>query len=210
MHSVLVLLASTLALAQSARIVEPAEPPPHAPPHNWPAGIPVPELHFWMISGGTPEKRVRDWIKIVSIGSANHPWSILYFAPQPIKVTGYPEYSYALSPAQYRALVSFTLLQPCRRKAPSRVDMTKAAQRGERMDWGIFQIDQAIDGIRRPRCILLQPENCAYFDRLADMPLAWTRDNIGGVANMALTLRCRPKQAAKWERIYKTVAPDPS
>jgi len=204
MTALFALLALQLAVAPPARIIEPLERSgsnPKSPPA---------QFGLWTITGGIPEKRVRDWIKIHSIGSANHPWSILYFAPQPLHVTGYPEFSYALPIAEYRALASFTMAQSCKVKAPTRNEIESSLKRGGELDWGIFQIDRSINGVRQRPCILLQRENCAYFDHLAEMPIRWTRENVYGVANMARTLHCSPEQAAKWSRVYKAAVPKPS
>ena len=206
------LLALSLSATQPARVVEPYDPRPHAVPK-----IPGhPEIHMsplpglWVITGGIPERRVRNWIKVVNVGGANHPWSILYFAPEKIRVTGFPEYAYRLSSSQYRALSALTASQPCRQNRPSPTDVQRLVQKGEDPYWGVFKIDRAIDGKRQAKCFLLERDNCRYFSRIADMPIPWTRRDIDGVANMALTLNCNSEESEKWRRIYKSIIPDPS
>lgn len=166
-------------------------------------------LGMWRIDGGIPEKRVRNWIKIRSVGDANHPWPILYFAPQSIIATGYPESAIMLSSADYRSLAKLTAAQPCHRAIPPRAELERAGPYGDSVSWGIFQIDRSASGKRQPRCILMQAENCAYFARLADLPIHWKRDAADALFNMVASLRCRHGEDRRWEAIDRTAPRGP-
>ena len=135
----------------------------------------------WEFYGSTPDKHVKNWIKIVILAARERPLPIVFFSTQQFELKGRPEQLIVVGDTEYSRLAAITRSQTCLRPAPKPGDM----------EWGMSKVTMH-DRQSTRGCVLHQPAACDYLVAIATMPkIHLNAAELNPIRDLSVAMGCK-------------------
>jgi hypothetical protein len=147
-------------------------------------GMEMPDVGL-MLFGSTPDRHVKQWMKYLITLPPNHPFPIVFFAPEEFKTTGYGNESLIVLPqSDYDRLVNVSRSRPCVKKMPPHFG-------------GGGTILEHRNGVSN-ECKLTQEDACKFLATISTFPeIHWTADHLKAIQGLSWDTQC--KESGWWE-----------
>lgn len=135
----------------------------------------------WEFYGGTPDRRVENWIKFVILTARERPLPIVFFSTQQFDLMGRPEQLIILRELEYSRLAKFTRNQTC----------VNPEAKPKDMEPGTSRVTMHHDHHTRS-CVLNQPAACDYLVAIATMPnIHLNAAQLNPIRDLTVAMSCK-------------------